>query len=235
MSTLLIYLNDMYKYQTKANILNILEPIDKFETINQDKYSIILDQTIFYPQAGGQPSDKGFIKSNNGIFQVESVYFKDGIVYHNGIFLKGSFNNTEQVNLEVDQNLRELHNKNHSAGHLIDYALDNLGYKFEPVKAYHFPAGPYVEYKGILSEVERKNLQEKLESEVNNLVKASLNIKIGLLDNDPNKRIMFIEKENYTPILCGGTHVKNTSDIKEIKIRKIKNEKGNLRVSYLVN
>ncbi|MCL4361816.1 hypothetical protein M1446_05675 [Candidatus Dependentiae bacterium] len=115
---------------------------------------------------------------------------------------------------------------------MIDYALHNLGYKLISSKAYHFPQGPYVEYQGTLEQAEREQLQTKLEKAVNDLVEQALPVKITLIDNDSKKRAMIVN--DFQPILCGGTHVLNTKDIGHITIRKIKNEKGNLRVSYAV-
>ncbi len=221
--TRLLYLENMYQLTAQAHV----------EEINATKTIIILDQTVFYPQGGGQPADKGSITSDNGVFEVHRVYSENGIVYHEGIFQRGSFASGELVNLHVQQSLRELHNRNHTAGHLIDYALLNLGYAFESAKAYHFPQGPYVEYVGTLDQQQREQLQAKLEESANNIVKQALPVTVSFLNNDPKKRVMAVA--GYAPILCGGTHVHTTQDIKHITIRKIKNEKGNLRVSYAVD
>lgn len=101
-----------------------------------------------------------------------------------------------------------------------------------PTKAYHFPQGPYVEYATTLEQDMREKLVKELEQAVNALVQQALPVKITLLDTNPERRAMFID--TYQPILCGGTHVVNTGDIGYVTIRKIKNEKGNLRVSYVV-
>jgi Ser-tRNA(Ala) deacylase AlaX len=221
--TRLLYLENMYQLTAQAHV----------EEINTTKTIIILDQTVFYPQGGGQPADKGFIKSGTGTFEVHSVYSQNGIVQHEGMFQSGYFAPGEIVNLEVQQDLRELHNRNHTSGHLIDYALLNLGYTLESAKAYHFPQGPYVEYVGTLDQQEREQLQAKLEESANNIIKQALAVRVYFLNNDPKKRVMAVT--GYAPILCGGTHVHSTQDIKHITIRKIKNEKGNLRVSYAVD
>jgi len=223
MTTKLLYLEDMYKLQCNAHIIQIINE----NGLNE----IIVDQTVFYPQGGGQPSDIGTIKNDHAVFDVKRVSIKDEIVVHEGDFSKGnSFNRGSSVELEVNEHIRSLHNKYHTAGHLIDYALHNLGYNLISSKAYHFPQGPYVEYHGTLEQLEREQLQSKLEKEVNTLIDQALPVKITLIDNDPKKRAMIAN--NYQPILCGGTHIPNTKHISHITIRKIKNEKGNLRVSY---
>ncbi|MCL4361815.1 alanine--tRNA ligase-related protein [Candidatus Dependentiae bacterium] len=73
MTTKLLYLEDMCKLRCAAHILKI---------IHEDELNkIIVDQTVFYPQGGGQPSDKGIMKNNNTIFDVQSVSIEDGISF----------------------------------------------------------------------------------------------------------------------------------------------------------
>ena len=224
MATTLLYLKDMCQLQCEAHIIQTID--------EENLLKIVVDQTVFYPQGGGQPSDVGAIKNHRTLFEVQGVFLENGIAFHKGVFKEGNFEKGELVSLEVNAELRNVHNKNHTAGHLIDYALYNLGYKLTPSKAYHFPQGPYVEYHGTLEQPEREKLQPLLEQEVHNLIEQGLPVTISLIDNDPHKRAMAVN--DYPPILCGGTHVLNTQEIGNIVIRKIKNEKGNLRVSYAV-
>ena len=53
------YLSDTYKFESTGKIIDII-------TLDKSTYQIILDNTIFHPQGGGQPSDKGFISFNSG-------------------------------------------------------------------------------------------------------------------------------------------------------------------------
>lgn len=214
----------MCKLNCQAHVVEIIQDVDT--------QKVVLDQTVFYPQGGGQPADRGTIKNQETTFDVQGAFNENGIVYHKGTFQTGSFAPGTVVEVQVDPQVRALHNKNHTAGHLIDYALETLGYSLTSVKAYHFPQGPYVEYEETLEQAERERLQISLEKAVNELVHQELPVIITLLKNDPSKRAMLIE--GYTPIFCGGTHVLNTKDIGHITIRKIKNEKGHLRVSYAV-
>lgn len=225
MNTRLLYLENMCQLNCHAHVLNVI-PENEFN-------KVVLDQTVFYPQGGGQPSDKGVIKSSTALFEVHTVSLENGIAYHKGIFAQGSFNEGDNVEVQINEEIRNLHNRNHTAGHLIDYALHNLGHSLISEKAYHFPQGPYVEYQGTLEQDVREKLQIDLEKTVNDLVQQSLPVAITLIDNDPKKRAMIVS--NYTPILCGGTHVLNTKEIGHVTIRKVKNEKGNLRVSYSVS
>ena len=91
---------------------------------------IILDQTIFYPQGGGQPCDHGYLVVDTQKIAVISVRFDSGLVYH---FTKETSTDVAvgaQVELHVDQGRRELNSKIHTGGHLIDTAMINCGYDF---------------------------------------------------------------------------------------------------------
>ena len=88
---------------------------------HNNQQAVVVDQTIFYPQGGGQPYDKDLIKKGNNIFVVEEVRFKDGTAYHIGFFQKGSFDMGRSVMLHVNKTQRIFNSRNHTASHLIEY------------------------------------------------------------------------------------------------------------------
>ncbi len=242
-NTHLKYLEHMYMLEDSATV------VDSIKNEN-DTISIILDQTIFYPQGGGQPYDQGTITNmdNTASFNVEEVRFRDGIVYHIGTFTQGTLPLETSVMLHVNEERRTLNNRNHTAGHLIDIAMRNVGMNLIPGKAYHFPIGAYVEYSSTLDEAARETLQSKLEKEANHLVNQNLSVEVKIVSfeqlkelcshvpdyiptNKPS-RVMIVKV--YPAIPCGGTHVKNTQEIRYVTIDKIKNKKGNLRISYTI-
>ena len=226
-----------------ATIVDIIHP----ET---GKTALILDQTIFYPQGGGQPYDQGTIQNvhNAATFLVDEVRFKDGIVSHMGAITDGAFNLHDNVTLTVNAERRLLNSKNHTAGHLVDCAMHMLGMNLTPASGYHFPEGAYVEYHGTMEENERAALLPKLQAAVNNLIAHALPISIKMVTLEELKRIAkFVPDyipadkpsramivEGYPAIPCGGTHVQNTKDVERMVIEKISNKKGNLRISYSI-
>ncbi len=239
--TKLLYLEDGSKVDAKAIVLSAGE-------IN-GKTSIVLDQTIFYAQGGGQPFDTGRIENSNGVFKVEEVRKKDGVVNHVGIFESGKFEIGGEVKLFVDSERRALNSKLHSAGHVIDAAVRNIGLKLIPGKGYHFPDGPYVEYEGEIPLENREEIRAKLEVEVNRLISSDSEVKVQtvgyrtvealcdfvpsyLSPADNSIRIVTVAGEFGCP--CGGTHVKNISEIGSVKIPKISAKSGKTRVSYLL-
>ena len=77
--TKLNYLDDTYLLESKATFIEIKE--------NEKGKAVILDETIFYPQGGGQPADTGKIILDNNIFSVTDVRLdENGIVWHFGEF-----------------------------------------------------------------------------------------------------------------------------------------------------
>ena len=239
--TKLIYLDNMQQLKCISTIKEIIKP-------ESGNISIILDQTVFYPQGGGQPYDIGIIFKNEEImFKVDEVRFIDEKVHHFGSYINGSFNINDQVHCEVEENRRNINTRYHSAGHLIDMGLHELGKLWKPEKGYHFPNGAYVEYELAGNSFEDDSIKA-LENKCNEIIKRKIETSILFIDkSEMGKYCNFVP--DYLPtgkpsrlvlygnfgIPCGGTHCKNLSEIKGITIRKIKKEKGAIRVSYSVN
>lgn len=240
--TKLLYMEDAYKLQETAQYIDITQT-------EGGKTALILDQTIFYPQGGGQPYDTGIISKEGNEFTVEEVRFKDGIVYHIGKFTKGVIEKRDNVTLTVDEPRRKFSRRNHTAGHLIDVAVKNLGLSFTPAKGYHFPEGAYVEYMGLMDDAQKEELKSKIETEVNRLIQLKLpmiakqvtyNELKDLCDFVPDylpkgKPIRVEKIGEYKAHPCGGTHVNNTEEVGSMKIEKIKSKSGNTRISYSIN
>ena len=235
--TKLLYLEDFNLLESPANVVEILE--------ENDKQVLILDQTIFYPQGGGQPYDTGVIESPSGKFIVEETRFVDGIVKHIGKFENRIFQNGETVKCIVDKERRDFHSRLHSAGHVVDLAVTALKLDWFPTKGYHFPQGPYVEYSGSLEGVDKEKLKRDVESECNRFIREGRETKLLFMEKEKMKEVCHFVPDYIPPdkparvvmygdfgIPCGGTHVNNVSEIGSMTIRKIKNEKGNIRVAY---
>jgi alanyl-tRNA synthetase len=77
METGLLYLDNTYLFESSGKILRCEEDTDGYKVL-------VLDQTNFYPQGGGQPFDTGIIQCGNATFRVKSVRFSGGEVIHRG-------------------------------------------------------------------------------------------------------------------------------------------------------
>ena len=238
--TKLLYLDDTYQSAGTAVITSI-------EEIDGKGMAIILDQTIFYPQGGGQPADQGQISNNSGnCFMVNDVRSIDGVVHHFGQFSGGTIAVNETVNLSIDMQRRLLNARLHSAGHLIDAAVQSLQLPLTPTKGYHFPDGPYVEYSGEIAADTREDIRLQLEKKANELIHSQIGVEVittnkaelanlcsfvpdYVSDQKPIRLVTFVPKLGCP---CGGTHVQNSQEIKEIKLTKLRIKGGQTRISY---
>ncbi|MFH7004276.1 alanine--tRNA ligase [Flavobacterium bizetiae] len=192
-------------------------------------YQIVLDNTPFYPEGGGQVGDKGTLVSANETIEIIDTKKENNLILH---FAKQLPENIEAGFVaKVNTDLRGATSKNHSATHLMHLALRNL-------------LGTHVEQKGSLvnpnylrfdfshfSKVSDEELRQ-VEASVNAQIEAQLQlvehrnipIKEAL---DKGAMALFGEKygDNVRMIefgdskeLCGGIHVKNTAEIWHFKI-----------------
>ncbi len=225
--TKLLYLEDFISLIGPAKVVEVGR--------DNDRDVIILDQTLFYPQGGGQPYDTGIMTSGAAKFLVEEVRFVDGIVRHIGRFESGKFSLDETVTCTIDAARRLLNSRLHSAGHVVDMAVHALKLPWIPGKGYHFPNSPYVEYEASLEDVDREVLRTQIEDKCNNLVKEACPTKILFIEKErmhesrkPTRVVLFGD----FGVPCGGTHVNNLSEIGAIVVRKIKREGKNVQVRY---
>jgi len=232
--THLLYLKDTYLFKSTATILEI-------KTLEDGRTAIILDQTIFYPQGGGQPCDTGIISTNQARFLVKDVRLDaSGLVNHIGKFEQALLDPGQQVELEIDQARRILHAKLHSAGHLLDCSITQLGLKVKPSKGYHFADSPYVEYEGNIAN--SPEMLQAIQEKIDALIAANIPIIIQELSSEQaqqqsikapeGKSARIVTFDGFEPCGCGGTHIRNAQEIGYINIRRIKSKGGFSRVSY---
>lgn len=235
--TKLLYLEDFTTLAGTATVADV---------INEEGWDVVvLDQTILYPQGGGQPYDQGIIQSPTAKFLVEEVRFVDGIVKHIGKFENGSFNKGDAISLTVNEERRRLNSRLHSAGHVVDLAVTNLKLGWIPGKGFHFPQGPYVEYVGNLDGVDTEKLKADIENLCNQYIAEGRQTKAVFMEKEKMKEVCNFVPD-YIPegkpgrvvmfggfgVPCGGTHVINLSEIKGITIRKVKQDGLNIRLGY---
>ena len=236
--TSLIYLENQELYTSEAKFIEFKQ--------TEKGQAIILEQTIFYPQGGGQPADTGKISSENAVFIVEDVRMDaDGTVYHFGQFESGELTENETVKLEIDKDKRILNTKLHSAGHLIHTALEKLEKTdLVPGKGCSFPDQAFVQYEGTIEE-DLQDFKSKLEKTINELVEEDLKMEIENLTQEqaeekgykapPGKSVRILGFEGFEKIGCGGTHVKSSKEISQVTIKKLSCKKGKTTISYTLN
>ncbi len=237
--TKLLYLEDMQQLESSAYIESVEE--------KEGRAIVYLDQTVFYPQGGGQPYDTGTITTQDTKFVVEEVRFVDGQVLHIGYFEGRPFIQGEDVKCSVDKDRRELHTRIHSGGHLLDMAINQLGYDWIPGKGYHFPQGAYVEYAGSLGDENKEVVAQKITQQIASILSQDIKTEIRFMPKEEMAKYCrhvpeYLPKGKPSRIIlygdfgvpCGGTHVAQLKDIGHETVRKIKVQSGTIRISYEV-
>ncbi|XP_024373387.1 uncharacterized protein [Physcomitrium patens] len=246
--TNLAYFDDMRKLHSNAIVAGVIT--------EGERLAVVLDQTILHPQGGGQPFDTGSIEAVDGTikFCVTDVRTKSGVVYHYGNYHENrvmeatGFEPGHEVKISVDGARRTLNSRLHSAGHLLDACMSNIGLgSLEPGKGYHFPDGPFVEYKGTIPSSDLENKRDALESEANHLIALGGQVRATVASYSEAAALCggrlpdYIAKESCPRIIClgenlgcpcGGTHVLAISEIGEIKVSQIRVRKGVTKVYY---
>ena len=152
------------KYLDVESEADLLGVVRAFRDPKQDigsEPALVLNETLFHAQGGGQPSDSGVITVLNDDGSESDAKFEvnfvkripdGGLILHMGSFAAGSeasFTPGARVRLAIDAEKRSLHSKLHSAGHALDAAMCKLkdaGNAYAaaliPTKGYHFPDAP---------------------------------------------------------------------------------------------
>ncbi|MFC5385781.1 alanine--tRNA ligase [Aquamicrobium segne] len=207
-----------------------------------DKVAIVVNQTPFYGESGGQMGDTGIISGDDFSIEIEDTQKKaDGLIVHLGKVVKGKLKPGAAVELKVDHARRSRLRSNHSATHLIHEALREV-------------LGTHVAQKGSLVAPERLRFDishnkavsaeelEQVEHMANEIVVQNAPVTTRLMTVDDARaegamalfgekygdevRVVSMgtalhgEKANrpYSIELCGGTHVRATGDIGLIRI-----------------
>ena len=197
-----------------------------------EKACVITSETPFYGTMGGQVGDRGVIESANGKFEVEdTIHLQGGKIGHIGHMVSGMFQTGETVTLKVNEENRSLIGRNHSATHLLHKALrtvlgthveqagslvtrDRLRFDFT-----HFSAMSQDEIKEV-ENIVNKEIRAALPvvTDVMSLEDAKKTGAMALFGEKYGDKVRVVRMGDFSTELCGGTHVKNTSEISCFKI-----------------
>ncbi|MFY0595819.1 MAG: alanine--tRNA ligase [Cognatishimia sp.] len=201
------------------------------------KVQIILNQTPFYAESGGQVGDTGVIRTESGSAKVTDTKKAAGVFIHIAEVIEGSIEVGQGAQLDVDHTRRSAIRANHSATHLLHEALRNA-------------LGDHVAQRGSLNAEDRLRFDfshtkaltaeelAQVSQEVNTYIRQNTAVETRIMTPDDAREIgaqaLFGEKygdevrvvsmgradtgkgldgETYSLELCGGTHVKQTGDI----------------------
>ncbi|MGN7855312.1 alanine--tRNA ligase [Bacillus sp. 22483] len=228
-------------YENLTADARIIELLQNGEIVTEahegETVQILLDETPFYAESGGQVADKGTLKSAEAIIDIKDVKkAPNGQHVHEGIVVSGTVQKGIEVTAEVESALRKGIVKNHTATHLLHQALkDVLG-------SHVNQAGSLVNENRLrfdfshFGQVTKEELSQ-IEKIVNEKIWEGISVAIDLKPIAEAKEMgamaLFGEKYgdivrvvqvgDYSIELCGGCHVQNTA---EIGLFKIASESG---------
>jgi len=199
--------------------------------------ALVLDRTPFYAESGGQVGDKGAIEGEGFVFRVTDTGRIGDIVVHYGEIEHGDLSNLPgRVTAQVDDPRRRLVMANHTATHLLHYALKKVlgpganqqGSVVSPERLrFDFNHGRALteeEIREVEDEVNRKILaDDPLCITVEDVEEARRRGVTALFGEKYGDRVRVIQIADYSKELCGGTHVQHTG---QIGLFKIASEEG---------
>ena len=234
--TELLYYEDQDRTEFEAVVLDVFE--------REDGYDVILDQTMFYPEGGGQPADYGTLSTDDLTTNVVDVQLAGDVVVHRtednpgkGDFVRG----------QIDSQRRRQHMRHHTATHLVGHAARQvLGDHIRQAGAQKSTDSARLDVKHYES-ISREEVKE-IEQRANELVMENVSVDQEWVDrNDAEseygfdiyqggipqgEQIRLIHADADTQA-CGGTHVSRTGDIGAIKILGTERiQDGVIRLTY---
>lgn len=246
------------KLSDSSEILSLSDGTKEVSSLTAGQTGLlILKQTPFYAEGGGQIGDQGMMKSKNSELRVLNCTKTNEVFFHHIEMLSGEIKISDKLELSVELSERRQTTTNHSATHLMHSALRKV-------------LGDHVTQAGSLVDSSKTRFDfthnkpltteetEKIESLVNSEIAAANPVTAEVMAHKEalNKGAMALFGEkygdqvrvltmgNFSCELCGGTHVKNTAEIRAFKIisesgvsagvRRIEAITGNAALDYLL-
>lgn len=225
MSTKKLYDIDAYVTEFEAKVLSC--------DLAKEGYAVVLDQTLFFPEEGGQTPDKGSIDEK----EVLDVQIKGDVITH---YLAEPIEAGCMVKGTIDWQHRFFNMQQHSGEHLFSglahrkYGLKNVGFHLSNQIV-------TMDFDRALSDEQLK----EMEWEINQAIVANVEIKTGypskeeLAQMDYRSKIeidgpvRIVEVLGYDVCACCAPHVHRTGEIGMFKIQSVQNYKGGMRISFL--
>ncbi len=217
--------------EQESNVVELICGNDFCEQLTDGQEGVVvLDNTPFYAESGGQVGDTGVLKVANGEFLVSDTQKLGNAFAHKGV-VKGVIQKGDKAAAKIDDTKRTSIRKNHSATHLLHAALREV-------------LGDHVTQKGSLVNADRLRFDfshfegvtaeqlQTIEQRVNEEIQANHALTTQLMDLDEAKasgamalfgekydeKVRVVSMGPFSTELCGGTHVKQTGDIGLFKI-----------------
>ncbi len=220
-----LYLESPYKVEFEAQVVE--------KVIWEQKPALILDQTFFYPESGGQPCDRGMINE----VEVLKVLEDEARIIH--LLAEGI--SSDKVTGKIDWQTRFDHMQQHSGQHILSQSFHEL-LGAETLSFHLGEAISSVEMD--LRKISEEDV-ENVERRANEIVFQDREIKCYFIPEEkiksvplrrpPKKKglIRVVEVSDFDFSACGGTHVRRAGEIGLIKILKLERIRNNIRFEFI--
>ncbi|CAH8209464.1 alanine--tRNA ligase [Vibrio aestuarianus] len=196
-----------------------------------DKAIIVLAETPFYAESGGQCGDAGVIKTDSGLFKVEDTQKLGSAIAHHGELVEGVLASGDSVEALVDEKRRAAISLNHSATHLLHAALrqvlgshvaqkgslvkaENLRFDFSHLEA--VTPAELKEVERLVNAQIRRN--HTIETNIMDIESAKEKGAMALFGEKYDDEVRVLSMGEFSTELCGGIHANSTGDIGLFKI-----------------
>ncbi|MCI6704395.1 MAG: alanine--tRNA ligase [Erysipelotrichaceae bacterium] len=221
-------------YTEKTNIGHVIGLFKDGEEIDEIRESgeVILDETCFYAESGGQIYDTGIISNGNMVAKVTKVKkAPHGQALHHIEMVSGTISMGDEVTCTYDYERREKTRANHSSLHLLQAALREIvGDHIAQAGSFNGP--DYGRFDFTHYEKLTEEQLHQIESRVNEMIAANVSVTtevmaiedakksgaIALFDEKYGDTVRVVSMGEYSKEFCGGTHVNNTGDLGVFKI-----------------
>jgi len=237
--TELLYWEDSYLPSFTSEVL-------RFEPDKKNRAYVVLDRTAFHPKSGGQPSDKGRITGMSVDFEVKKAMLVKGVIVHWGKMTSGERLDGRVEGL-VDWDLRHLLMRRHTAGHLLDHCIELVTENRVQTTGSWLGEPSWVGYSGSppsqeqLEEIERIANSQIRKGRPVITEKVSKQELMRRTPNAPNidrlpdeKELRLVTIDGQIPIPCGGTHLKDISEVGVVRITEVEPVDEGYKVYYEV-
>lgn len=219
--------------ETGAKIVTLVADGKETESAPEGaQCDIVLDETPFYAERGGQVGDMGTISVGDAVFEVEdTLHPVEGLTVHRGHLRSGKLTKGESVNALVDESRRKAIQRHHTATHILHESLARvLGSHVRQAGSLVSPSFLRFDFNHFepmtpeqIGEVERIAAEQiladlKVETLITNVDEAKKMGARALFDEKYGDEVRVLKIGDFSTELCGGTHVVSTGEIGLIKI-----------------
>ncbi len=215
------------QYACEGKVIAIIKNDQLVDTATAgNEVTVILDQTPFYGESGGQIGDTGVLESNGNHVQITDTKKNNDFILHIGKVIKGELKSGSMVSAKIDIQRRNCIWKNHSATHILHYALQRvIGQHAEQAGSlvtpdrlrfdfHHFSSLTKDELTRIEDLVNEKILENVPVGAKELTIQQARNAgALALFGEKYGELVRMVSMGDFSKELCGGTHVGNSGEI----------------------